>query len=291
MHQRCTDMNDDIKELKSLCNEIDEPESFYVGLTQKKVLPYNILAFHRNPNTYSIEEWRQSHEHYLLIISLGGEGKTWLDGIYDLGLKESNALIVQTYQTHYHQDMSKSYDWLFISFNSDDKDFFLNTEGKTFSVSGEVLDELKKFIRDYKRSANLDIQKRLPARLHLIITLLKEKSLTVPNSAKEKTIFIEVGEYIKMNMKKAISIADIANKIGISSGHLRAVFKNKIGISLGQFIKSTKLYHAQRLLGTSNMSIKEITASCGYESVSTFSRTFKAYTGMSPKDFRKKSTT
>lgn len=64
------------------------------------------------------------------------------------------------------------------------------------------------------------------------------------------------------------------------------LFKRAFGMSLGEFLTRTRLYHAQRLLATTNRKMLDIAFSCGFGSPSRFHTAFKAYCGHSPASYR-----
>lgn len=63
-------------------------------------------------------------------------------------------------------------------------------------------------------------------------------------------------------------------------------FKRLMGTSPTKHILKLRMELASELLKTSDMSIGEIGRMCGYEDVNFFSRSFKAYTGMSPGKYK-----
>jgi transcriptional regulator GlxA family with amidase domain len=65
------------------------------------------------------------------------------------------------------------------------------------------------------------------------------------------------------------------------------LFKNKVGMSLGVFVRNARLHRAQNLLVNSDMSIKQIADECGCGTLASFSRMFTHSTGMNPRAYRK----
>jgi AraC-like DNA-binding protein len=56
------------------------------------------------------------------------------------------------------------------------------------------------------------------------------------------------------------------------------------------YILKTRIAMAKELLCEADMSVTEISESCGFSSISYFSRTFKNETGMSPLKYKKRET-
>lgn len=94
--------------------------------------------------------------------------------------------------------------------------------------------------------------------------------------------------YIQMNYKKDIGIQDIADYVGLSYSHVRKVFKDKIGKNIGDVINSLRMNEAKDLLVRTEISIKDIALSLGYNSDQTFTRVFKKIEGITPGEYRTK---
>ena len=74
----------------------------------------------------------------------------------------------------------------------------------------------------------------------------------------------------------------------ITLHHFRLLFRKIHGFSPLEFVRQQKMIRAAELLATSNMRIKEIVYNCKFTNLMDFSRAFKRYSGMSPRDYRKK---
>ena len=59
------------------------------------------------------------------------------------------------------------------------------------------------------------------------------------------------------------------------------------GVTPMQYIISLRIQQAQRLLGTSEYNVTEVSSLVGYDNPLYFSRLFKKQTGMSPSEYRK----
>ena len=103
-----------------------------------------------------------------------------------------------------------------------------------------------------------------------------------------ETYFKKAVAYIQVHISDGINVSDIARHLSISRGYLTLVFNSICGKSTKQYIIDYKIDVARRLLQTSNMSIEEIGESIGVVSPSHFSRLFKAETGETPLEFRRK---
>jgi len=81
---------------------------------------------------------------------------------------------------------------------------------------------------------------------------------------------------------------DISRDVNLSASRLRHLFRRETGISITGFMKMQRLRHAQRMLRGTFRSVKEVSAAVGAGDVSHFVRDFKAYVGVTPTEFRKR---
>jgi AraC-like DNA-binding protein len=97
-------------------------------------------------------------------------------------------------------------------------------------------------------------------------------------------------EYINCHITEDIKIDHICAACYLSKYHFCRLFKKKIGLTVMDYILKTRIAMAKELLCEADMSVTEISESCGFSSISYFSRTFKNETGMSPLKYKKRET-
>jgi len=79
-----------------------------------------------------------------------------------------------------------------------------------------------------------------------------------------------------------------ADKLHISPGYLNEVVRSVSGLSAGRYIRNEIVVRAKRMLYHTNMSVKGIAASLGFDDNAYFTRLFTKATGISPVQFRSK---
>lgn len=97
---------------------------------------------------------------------------------------------------------------------------------------------------------------------------------------------LKLRQYIKDNINKEITLETLAEQICVTKSHLGRMFREGLGISPTQYIIRTKIQCAQRLLMTTNYSIRTIASEVGFSDVSYFIRLFKRNIGFTPQDYR-----
>lgn len=87
----------------------------------------------------------------------------------------------------------------------------------------------------------------------------------------------------------ALTMENLADAMGVSSGHLSRCFKAQMGVSPWQYLDGLRLRAACSLLKDTSLHISEILAACGYVDKTNFMRKFKRQYGMTPMEYRQTS--
>ena len=94
-------------------------------------------------------------------------------------------------------------------------------------------------------------------------------------------------EFIESQILEKLSVENIANGIYFSKYHYSRMFREIIGDSVMDYVTKRKLTLAGKTLLESDKSITDIAFDYGYDSREGFTRSFKAYMGVSPTEYRK----
>ena len=81
-------------------------------------------------------------------------------------------------------------------------------------------------------------------------------------------------------------IQPICRKLSLSSGYVSRIYKQYFGDSPKTFVNHLKIQNAKRLLVKPQLNINQVSFALGYKNPANFSRQFKKYTEMSPKEYR-----
>ena len=90
--------------------------------------------------------------------------------------------------------------------------------------------------------------------------------------------------YIEYHAASRVTVADVAQRIGVSSPYLYRIFMAAYGCSPRQFLNECRLSRAQELLGAGE-NVTETARAVGYEDPLEFSRFFKKHVGVSPRAY------
>ena len=92
--------------------------------------------------------------------------------------------------------------------------------------------------------------------------------------------------YIRKNIGSHFDIDQLASKACMSKDHYIRVFKHETGETPTVYITKRKLEKAELTLVTTNLPVKSIADSLGYDDYSYFNRIFKKNSGMTPLQYR-----
>lgn len=93
-------------------------------------------------------------------------------------------------------------------------------------------------------------------------------------------------EFVRRNIGRDLSRAEIAEAIYLNPEYLSRLFKKETGGSLGDYIIAEKMRAAQSLLTDTNIPVGIVASKVGYSNFSYFSQVFKKHTGLSPVEYR-----
>ena len=93
--------------------------------------------------------------------------------------------------------------------------------------------------------------------------------------------------YINENYARDLNMAVVSNHISMNYSLFSAEFKNITGTNFVTYVKELRMGEAKRLLSETDMKVNEISVKVGYDNEKHFMKSFKAYVGVSPSEYRK----
>lgn len=100
----------------------------------------------------------------------------------------------------------------------------------------------------------------------------------------------EIRRYIESHFTEDIRISELAEKYYLNHCYLTHKFKEQIGYSPKQYILLNRLSYAKELLETTDIPISQIAFQCGFGDFNNFSRAFRDWFQVTPKQYRKEKT-
>ncbi len=267
----------DIQKLITESKELPKIRNFFSGknLPENFTVPSSLLLYcHDFPWPQTITSSR-----YMLIIPYVKLSYRIEDVLYPVEAGE--AVLVKPFLHRSVPDIHESYLRLIVSFEADDKQPYI-PDSPLMKMTEKAWAHAENLLRHYKNDEIIQSSFELT----MLLFEISGNSISSGKSEKSRAVASAM-LYINQYLDQSFSIKDIAAKSDISASHLRRLFRQENGISLGEYVSRRRLASAQRLLADTSMKIEEVAISCGYDSIYTFSRFFKNSTGQTPTAFRR----
>ena len=283
--------------LRKLVRKIPEPPSLFSGLlVQQSLAPENIIFFQRT-DTSALKPEGVSvnfHHRFELVTVLDTAAPARIDrATYELNPGEC-ALIFPN-QFHHFMDVARTHlDWLFITFELKNSEAIRALQNSPRVLGATGIELLESVVQEFvePKDATVDTLRisYLLSRLLLHLCdcpVLPPERRDIHSSDDVRDVILEsINRYVRANLSRAVTISDIAEELGYSVSHLRAVFRDRLGVSLGRYMRESRLSEAAQLLQASSHNVSEIGERCGFESLYAFSRAFRKAYGIPPRTYR-----
>ncbi|TVY07617.1 AraC family transcriptional regulator [Paenibacillus cremeus] len=97
----------------------------------------------------------------------------------------------------------------------------------------------------------------------------------------------EVIRHINDKFDEPMTLAGLSEKFYMSPYYLSRAFREVTGFTFVEYVNTTRIKEAQRLLKETKLKIIEIADAVGFENIAHFGRMFKKLTGLTPLEYRK----
>ena len=132
------------------------------------------------------------------------------------------------------------------------------------------------------------VLKRFSCVMGFCTELMQHCTITTNNAYtiyEESSLAKACVDYMHANYDRALSLELLAAHVHVHPNYLCNAFKKDVGMTILEYLSRVRVERARELLSRKNLSIAQIAERCGFKSISTFQRTFKAYTGTNPSKF------
>ncbi|WP_338543705.1 AraC family transcriptional regulator [Paenibacillus tundrae] len=122
--------------------------------------------------------------------------------------------------------------------------------------------------------------------LHYISSKDGKQELTARKSKSSELINLSFN-YMYLNYNRKITVVELAAISGLSVSRYINVFKEITGYTPKEYMIHIRLEKACEIISNTNLSIKEVALTTGFEDQLYFSRLFKKYKNMNPTEYRR----
>ena len=151
-------------------------------------------------------------------------------------------------------------------------------------VDVRSMKECKKILTMMADPANEDSTLFLNAMAEALLALLVERVGLTENTSDDETDLIKrILIHLQEHAADPINVAQTAARFGYSAGRFSHIFNERIGCSFPRYVNNLRCYNAKRMLAESDISLIDAATACGFSSLRTFHRVYKAVTGETPR--------
>lgn len=93
--------------------------------------------------------------------------------------------------------------------------------------------------------------------------------------------------FLEGNCFKQVSLEDAAATVYLSPKYLSRAFRERTGLGFNEYRLKVKMAQAKKLLKTTGLTVKQISAKLGYANAESFIRQFQKVAGQAPSAYRK----
>ena len=111
-------------------------------------------------------------------------------------------------------------------------------------------------------------------------------ALNRESDLRNRQLISRLHAYIDEHLHEDLSLTRLGEVACYNSSYLSTVYKNLTGQSLIDYINQVRINRAKQLLAQSEMRVRQIALTCGFESQQYFHRLFKKKTGLTPNEYR-----
>ncbi|MDF9826506.1 AraC-like DNA-binding protein [Ereboglobus sp. PH5-10] len=283
---------------KSLNRLVNPADLFSGAKLEDAAVADNIIIFKRtSPDMLRPRGVTHNYHHrYELVVPLQKTGRIHVDGV-PYQLTPGMACLIFPHQFHHYLDIEKGpIKWVFVTFEMKNAATLRPLRNSPRKLGAREIEELDALINEYASPA------AAPGRgLNLVLKVsdflqrlakCSEADCVIRNDGEESdtrgAILEKINAYVRSHLGEPVTISDLAAHTGYSISYLRAIFRKNLGVSLGSYMRESRLLIAASMLGDPNRgSIEEISRACGFESIHAFSRAFKNAMGMAPRAYGK----
>lgn len=158
---------------------------------------------------------------------------------------------------------------------------------------------MEDIVNIFRKMLTVENMATLENRMHLegcilqIISLVARSQLPESGEGKNsallhRKILQDADKYIRIHFSEDIGLAELAQRFNLHPNYFQRLYTAAFGVSPAQRLLACRIKAAKMLLLTTNLSMSEITAQCGFSSQTYFGYKFKEVTGHTPLQYRKK---
>ena len=242
----------------------------------------DIISAHPLYSEENVRSKQSSRSCWAIIIKYEGET------VYAVGnekfISNINNIIMLPKGLTYEWQCTKAGDFFVLNFEAN----ITHNKILTFPTSSgeKILRALKSIESKRNTKRPMYIPECIKGTYDIILALVGSPNQKYMPSNKAAKIQPAI-DYIRKNYSSSIKNDELASMCQLSTVYFRKLFTECFGMSPITYLHTLRIKKAKEMLKSDYSTITTIAHALGYSNIYDFSRTFKKYTGMAPRDSAK----
>ena len=161
---------------------------------------------------------------------------------------------------------------------------FLAMERRIRQKKEEMQAEPKEEVRKLMQQIIIQLQRTVI--LEILQLFLQQRTQVAKSATKSEQTTFQFLQTLHENYKSERNVAFYAEQSGLTPNHFTHVVKQVTGRTPMDWISTFTILEAKRLLSRKGARVKDVAAALHFPDQYTFTRYFKTYTGMTPREFQ-----
>ena len=164
---------------------------------------------------------------------------------------------------------------------------YCNTAEPFAKPVSDRLEHVFSELYDLPQGMRLPYYKLKVQELLMFLSMERVSELNVKRYVTKQAETIQaIHEELISDISKRYTIEELARKYLINTTTLKNTFKAVYGMPIASYMKRYRMKQAMIIIQETNKSLSEVAEAVGYENQSKFTRAFKEYSDMLPKEYR-----
>lgn len=225
---------------------------------------------------------QRKFDFYTLHFVVSGTGIFQVNG-KEYQPKKHDCFVMRPNELYYYKaDKKNPWHYVWIGFITDiplpkilDEDIFNEPR-------------LLKPFRALEKNFNIkdDVEEYVYGKMFEILAILRDNKTDDIANNSSNLIAKKTKSFIESNYMNNLTVQQLANLMNLERTYFSVAFKKAEGMSPQKYLNRHRLLQASKLLTNSNYNINQIADLCGFTDAFSFSRAFKNFFGVSPKEYR-----
>lgn len=251
------------------------------------------FGYYKQANNHTM--LRRTHDDFLLIYCLDGQGELDLDGQRSL-IQSGDLLILPRGVSHAYQASGKTpwtIYWIHFSGHLSERfiDYLAIDASKyvlPLGIHSRLVGDLEHLLECGRSSYNLTAFIHAANLLRQVLTqIARLQPLARQQEASGSFNLEHIHSLMQARVHEQLDLTTLAESASLSKYHFVKKYKELTGTTPINHFIHLKIERACHLLDTTNLPIGEVSFAVGYEDAYYFSRIFKKVMGISPREYRR----